>query len=770
MLDIYETLEINKVLEEVSSYSRSEIGKARILKLKILPKEKIVSDLKILDEMMSYLLRFGDIALSVSFDLSHYIENVKKGIVLSTSELDRVVTDIDAAIKIYKQFEKVDKSKYFELYTLANKLFDLSPLGKKIRKIVLPNLNIADDASPALLSIRNSINKKEQDVRALSSQLIQKYHEYLSETSVSIKNGHFVLPVKTTYKNKIDGIIHDFSSSGQTTFIEPSQLVNLSNQIYALKVDEQEEIYRLLRMLSDDINAHSTEILENNNILAEFDYISAKAQYSNKYNCNVADLVDERIIDFKKARHPLLDQSKVVANDFYFDKDNRLIIISGPNAGGKTVALKTLGILVMMNQMGLAIPTSEKARLSYFPRIYADIGDNQSLSDNLSTFAAHVSNLSTITHFVSENDLVLLDELGTGTSPNEGSSLALAISDFLINKNCFALISSHYEAMKEYPYRHKAVKNAMMVFDEKKLEPTYVLKIGYPGRSYGLEMARRYHLDNKVIEDSKKYLQKSSTKGVNDVLDKLNAVLRENEELERNLKEKTRLIENKEKDLKHQEKVLKEKKENLLEDVDELKEELIKDAKKQIDRIINSKNHGNIKVSDLLATKKELDNLFVEEEIVDDEKEEISIGDYVEISSLEIVGKVTSINKNKVEIISPDGMKYKTTLDKLTKSEAPKGRKMVRSNVDEMVRVKADLKTELNIIGEHVDEAIADLGKYLDDARIRRFKEVRIIHGMGTGALKNAVHDYLKKCSFVEEYHLGGAYDGLSGATIVKLK
>lgn len=769
MLDVYQTLEISKVLEEVASYSRSEIAREKIHSLKMLPKEVVIHDLALLDEMMSYILRFGDISFASSSNLKPIVDAAIKDAVLTPSDFDHVASDIDSANKIYKQFSKIDKTKYFNLQKLGESLFDLSELEKKIRKIVLPNLSISDDASPKLSSIRRDIIKKEQEVRASSNELIQKYHEYLSENSISIRNGHFVLPVKTSYKNKINGIIHDFSSSGQTTFIEPSSMVNLSNQIYALKVDEQEEIYRLLKELSLLVKKHSNEIEANNKILAEFDYIAAKAHYSNKYKSFVSEMSDESIIDLKKARHPLLDQTKVVANDFYFDKDNRIIIISGPNAGGKTVALKTLGILVMMNQMGLALPTISKAKLSYFPKIYADIGDNQSLSDNLSTFAAHVSNLSTITHFVKEDDLVLLDELGTGTSPNEGSSLALAISDFLVKKNCFALISSHYEAMKEYPYRQKAVKNAMMVFDEKKLEPTYVLKIGYPGRSYGLEMAKRYRLDNKVIEDSKKYLQKSSTKGVNDVLEKLNATLRENEQLERNLKEKTRQIEIKEKDLKHQAKVLQEKKDNLLEDVDSIKEQLILDAKKEIDKLIKAKNNPNTKVSDLLKVKQQLDHLFDEEE-QPKEVEDISLGDYVKIESLGIQGKVVRVNKTKVDIVTEEGMTYKTTLDSLTKTEAPKGVRKTKTNVDELVMYKSNVKMELNIIGKHVDEGIDELSKYLDDARLRGFKEVRIIHGMGSGALRQAVHDYLSTCSFVEEYHLGGQFDGSSGATIVKLK
>lgn len=768
MLDIYGTLEISKVLEEIASYSHSEIAKNRILNLKMLPQEEVKKSLVILDELISYSLRFGEFSINQSFDLSDVVEIAKKAGVLSPLDLDHIASDIQISTKIFKQFEKIDRTKYFNLYTLATSLYDLEPLEKKIHKVILPNLEIADSASPKLASLRQKITKKEQEVRALSGTLIQKYHDYLSEPNISIRNGHFVLPIKTTYKNKIDGIIHDFSSSGQTTFIEPSNLVNLSNEIYALKADEQEEIYSLLKMLTEAINDKSSEVLENNKIIAELDFIAAKTRYSLFHNCVVSELSNERIIDLKNARHPLIEKDKVVANDFYFDLDTRIIIISGPNAGGKTVALKTLGMLVMMNQMGIAIPASEKPRLSYFPRIYADIGDNQSLSDNLSTFAAHVSNLSTITHFVSENDLVLLDELGTGTSPNEGSALALSVTDFLVKKNCFALISSHYEAMKEYPFRHKVAKNAMMVFDEKNLLPTYVLKIGFPGRSYGLEMAKRYHLDNSVIESSRRYLQKSSTKGVNDVLDKLNAVLRENEELSKKLTEQSRQLDIKEKDLKYQSKILKEKKDNLLEDVEETKEEMIRQAKKEIDEVIKLKNNPNAKVSELIQTKSKLDKLF-EEEIVES-NEDISFGDYVKISSLDVLGKVININKNKLEIITSGGMTYKTTKEKVEKTEAPKERKTSKTNVDEMVRYKADIKSEINVIGEHVDDAIAIVSKYLDDARIRGFKEVRIIHGMGTGALKGAIHSYLAGCNFVEEYHLGGEFDGRSGATIVKLK
>ena len=460
----------------------------------------------------------------------------------------------------------------------------------------------------------------------------------------------------------------------------------------------------------------------------------------------------------------------MIANDFKFDEGQRIIIISGPNAGGKTVALKTLGLLVMMSQMGLAIPTKEPGILSFFPRIYADIGDNQSLSDNLSTFAAHVSNLSTITHFVTSKDLVLLDELGTGTSPNEGEALALAISDFLLSKKCFAFISSHFEKMKEYAYRREGVTNAMMVFDEKKLLPTYSLKIGYPGRSYGLEMANRYHLDKEVVELAKKNLEKTGNRSVSDVIDKLNAVLHENEELNKKLKEDKRLLEGKTKDINYQNKVLRDKKENLLSDVEETKAKMLEDAKKQINDVLKVLNNPHVKPHELIEAKTKLNKLAeVDDNFVLDE--EIKLGDYAEVADLGIVGKVVKINKEKVELISNDGMSIKSTLNKLKKvAKSPGNPRKNTRNPDDIVFSKTNVKLELNIIGKHVDEAMEEVKKYLDDCLLKNFKVVRIIHGMGTGALRDAVRDYLDTCNFVESYRYGESFEGSTGATVVTLK
>lgn len=772
MLDIYQTLQIKEVLEEIAGYSHSEVAKVRILNLKMLPsKEEVKKELTLLDEMLSFTLRQGSLPLSVSFDVSKDLEFVEKGGSLTPLDLEHIANDIKMSADIFAYFAKAERFMYPNLVALSDKLVDLSPLENKITKVITPNLSIYDNASPELAHIRRQILSLENSIRSMSSTLIGKYKDILSEPSITIRNDHFVLPVKSSEKSKINGVIHDISDSGQTTFIEPAQLVELSNQLYLTRKNEKEEIARILKQLSLECLKNGPEIISNNKLIAIFDFADAKATYGNKHNCFVAQIEDEPTINVEGARHPLIDEKVVVPNDFILNGSQRLIIISGPNAGGKTVALKTLGLMVMMSEMGLAIPTKKPASISYFPRIFADIGDNQSLSDNLSTFAAHVSNLSTITHFVSNKDLVLLDELGTGTSPNEGEAIAIAVSDFLLEKKCLGVISSHFEEMKEYAYKRENVVNAMMVFDDENLLPTYVLKIGFPGRSYGLEMAKRYHLDDKVIASAKKNLNKSKKQSINDVLDKLNKVLHQNEEINNDLKRRQKALESKEKDVNYKDKTLQKKKETLLEDVEKQKAEMLKDAEERINNILRILSDPNPKQKDLLEARKALRAMAEEDEPEEEPNDEvISLNDYVEVAGLGLTGRVISIKGNKVEILSNDGMSIKTSLDKLTKSEKLGPSKVMTSNVDDLVKIKTDVKLELNIIGYHVDEGIEALDKYLDDARLKHFSQVRIIHGMGSGALARAVHEYLKKCDFVKEFHYGGQYDGGMGATVVTLK
>lgn len=773
MLDIYGTLEIQKVLDEIALETHSEISRAKIKSLRMFQnKDDIRLSLKQVNEMISLLNERDSLPIQSSFDLTKFLEIAKKGGVLSISELDHIALDIETSQKLNQYFSRLSKSSYPTIFDLKEQLFDLSKLEEHIRNVISPSLFVLDSASPELHRIRKQILNLSSSVQDASRGLVAKYAEFLSEKAITIRNDHFVLPVQTSYKSKVPGMIHDISDTGATTFVEPQELVQLSNQIYALRVEEKEEIYRLLKMLTEQVAFHESEIDANNRIIAVLDEISAKAIYAIKHHCAVASLSDEQLIEIKGARHPLINEEVVVDNDFELNKEQSMIIISGPNAGGKTVALKTLGLMVMMNQMGLAIPTKEPANLGYFPKIYADIGDNQSLSDNLSTFAAHVSNLSTITHFVTGKDLVLLDELGTGTSPREGEALALAVSDFLLKKHVFSVISSHFDKMKEFAYAKENVINAMMIFDEQKLLPTYRLKIGSSGRSYGLEMAQRYHLDNKVVNQAKRYLSNDKEVSFNDVLDRLNHLVNENEQKERSLIEKERLLNGREKHVHHEEEVLKEKKEKLLEDVKHEQKKIIDRTTQKVDLIMKNLDKDNLKLHEIIHAKTELKNLAdsKEEEDIYLDNGPISVDDYVEVKGLGLVGKVKKISGDKVQVVTEDGFDVKTKLDQLVKTEEPLTHKKIQSSVNHEMQIKTDVKLELNIIGYHIDEGIEAVSKYLDECRLRHFKTVRIIHGMGSGQLRAAVHAYLKKCDFIEDFHYGSTYDGGTGATVVTLK
>ena len=767
MLDIYSTLEISKIIEQIIPYSFSALSKARLSSLKMYTDVKLLKeDLAKLDEMSSLLYRHGNIPLSNSFDMEEYLTLAKKGGVLTPLDISHVLDDIHSSESIFKFFKKVEKNKYPLLFNIVSEFNDLSSLKDEIERVLTPNLSIRDDASKELGIIRRKIKAREDEVHGLLSSLILKYKDEITEPTYTLRNGHYVLPFKIANKNKINGIIHDVSDSGQTSYIEPAQLVELSNEIYLLKNEEKEEINRILRMLTEKILSHEEAILENNTLIGEIDFIHAKAKFMNENDYLVANLVDSPLIELKNAKHPLIDKKKVVPNSFHLDEKNRIIVISGPNAGGKSVALKTVGLLIMMNQMGLAIPTSEKAELSFFPKIFADIGDNQSLSENLSTFAAHISNISTITYFVEKDSLVLIDELGTGTSPNEGEAIALATLSFLANKQCFGVISSHFDRVKEFAYSREGVTNAMMVFDEDNLLPTYSLKVGLPGRSYGLEMAKRYHLKEEIVKDAKKRLNKNKN-DVNDVIDNLTKAIKENEELTSELKEQKRLFEVEKEELRKESEVLREKKQNLLDDVNQIKEDMIYETTKKINEVIKHLPKNDEKREELTHLKNELEKEVENDVIID---EDIHVNDFVKVEHLDMVGKVKAIKGEKLTVITNDGMTVKVSKRQVRITNEPIMNKVYRSNVDEMMKIKFNVGLELNIIGMHIDEAKDAIGKYLDDARIKHFKQVRIIHGKGSGALRNLTHDILKNANFVEEYHLAGYADGGDGATIVVLK
>ena len=768
MPNIYEVLEFNKISSTIASYAQSELGRASALNMSMLVEEQVKNELAILDEMMILNVRYGHLPMMSSSNLTKKVEYALKGGTLTAEDLEAIAHDVIITAKIIQSIRKREDA-FPLLKDKVRQFKTLEQLEKSIHRVVGPDLGIMSSASSVLNSIRKAIAETERKMNARFTSAIESLRDYMTELVATIRNGHFVLPIKTAHKNKISGVIHDISDTGMTTFIEPEWAVESNNQIYILKIEEREEIQRLLRELSVLVANNAKEIMANNYLIGYLDYVQAKAIYGIALDAKIAELSSIKMINITKARHPLIKPEVVVANNFNFDSEIKIIVISGPNAGGKTVALKTLGLMILMNQCGLALPTDKPAKISYFSHIFADIGDNQSLASNLSTFSGHIKNLAEIAEQISSNDLVLLDEIGTGTSPLEGEALAISYLEFLRRVGAFVFCSSHYDGLKDYALSTDGVLNSSVLFDEEKMTPTYILKQGVPGRSYGLEMAERYDLPKSIIAKAHEVLKSHGHEQSISALSSLQKLIAENESKNRKLETEIRRISHLESTLKEKEQKLENQRLHLLEDVEEVKRDIITKTELEINNIFETLKNPNLKMHEVINAKrrlKELDDNDIE--INERYKEEISVGDYVSLSELNITGRVERISGNRVFIVSTDGIKFTSSKERVQLSEEPANKEVAKAV--SIPTITGDVKLELNVIGLHVDEALAEVEKYLDSVRLRRFSQVRIIHGFGTGALKRAIHEYLKKCDFIAEFRLGDQHEGAGGATVVKLK
>jgi DNA mismatch repair protein MutS2 len=771
MQDIIEKFEFQKIRDFIAGFTRSEVGKENAESLAMFSNaDLLVAEQAKLREMMDVIDRFGRLPIEVSSNLEKAVTLARKGGVLSIEELEKAAHDVIEARDIVNYFKKVTDAPL--LLEFASKFPPLDFIEKDIHKVIAPDMSIYDSASPKLKGIRVAIAKLEGQMKKKLGYILDQNKVYLSDTTLTMKNGHYVLPVANAYKNKVKGIVQDVSGSGETTFIEPELIVELNNQMYELRNDEREEIHRLLKVLSEEIASSGDSILLNNQMIGTLDFLQAKALYGASIKAKVANFSKEPLINLKNARHPLIDKEKVVANDFSLTKSTSLIVISGPNAGGKTVALKTLGLLVLMNECGLAIPADPSSSLSFFNHIYVDIGDSQSLSDNLSTFSGHMANISSILSNVGGKDLVLLDEVGTGTSPKEGEAIAFAVITYLLKKCAFTMVSSHFEGLKAYALSHKEITNASMVFDEANLLPTYKLKMGLPGESYGLVVAKRFGLPSDVLTIAQTYLAKHEETSVTEAIKKLGEATRETEDLRTALEHKEADLAKKEAQIKSKEEALAIRQEHYLSDVEEKKNEMLQDYVDKMDDILHSVQRGDVKLHEVIKAKGELDDLRskANEEHFSGP---IALNDYVNVPSAYSSGRVTRIDGKKVDVTTKEGFTLKTTVDHVVKVEEPPEDKTVPLSgmkLDEMA-YKTSISLELNLIGQHVDEAKLNLDKYLDECRVRNFKLVRIIHGWGSGVLRNLVHNYCDTHkNFIDSYEGAGPGEGGGGATIIHLK
>ena len=764
MQDIYQTFEFYKIKESILEFSKSEVSKEKINDLTMLSSlEEVSKELAKLNEMISINLRFGNLPITNSANALKLIDIAKKTAILTPRDLNLIADDVITMNNVLKFLHSIDVS-YPLIKEIATHFVDLDNLEKEIHRVITSSLTIADNATPTLKEIRTKLKKLENSLTSKAASLAFSYGSYLNDEHATLRDGHFVLPVKTSDKSKVVGVIYDVSDSGNTTFIEPLEIVQLNNEITSLRVEENDECRKILKQLTSLVLLQESEILNNNRLIGELDFLQSKSMYANLTNSNIAEISNKQEIELVDARHPLIDKTKVVSNTYHLDEEKRIIIISGPNAGGKTVSLKVVGLLTLMNQCGLAIPVS-KAKLGYFKHIYIDIGDSQSLSDNLSTFSAHMSHISEITSLTKGKDLVLIDELGTGTDPKEGEAIAISVTNHLIKTHCLAMISSHFSALKQLALSTSYIENSSMIFDEEKLVPTYIFKQGVPGKSYGLDVASRYGISLEIIEESKKFIKEHAINNVDELMDTLQKKVEETTKLENKLLAQQKELDKLEKKLKVDEQNIKEKREHLLESVNEEKKQIIDNTKEEIDNIMKALSSGEMKLHQIIELKKKVENLDNNDDVEIYFTDDLAIGDYVEIPSLELYGKIMRINSSKAEINSDGGLTLKIDLNRCKKANHVEIKNVNKVSKPKEIDVSS-VPIELNIIGLHADEASDAIYMYLDKCRMKSLKKVRIIHGFGSGTLRKVTHEILKKQKDLT-YRLGNEYEGGGGATVI---
>ncbi len=768
MKDIYQAFEFDRVKKILESYVKGEYALKQIRNLEMFSnKDELIDELNYLDQMINYTLKYRSLTLNPHNDILPYLKSLNKDGV-GNIEFFYQVSSLLENVKTIKDESSKDDT-YPLIMNLINDLDSLENLKNQIDRIVTRDLEISDNASSELRSIRRALRNEEQGQSHLINSLMNRYKDILNSEKYTLRNSQYVLPVKASYKNSVSGLVIDESDSGLTVFIEPSEILESNNKIMRLKEKEHEEIARILKELSLYTLKYIEPLTKDFFIISRLDFLLAKANYAIDINANVANIVDERVILLKNARHPLIDKDKVISNSFFLDKQ-KIMVISGPNAGGKTVCLKVIGLLVIMNQVGLAIPTSEKADLCFFDQIFVDMGDNQSLLDNLSTFSGHIKNLIEILENVSANSLVVLDELGTGTSPLEGEALGVGVIKYLNRLGCFGIFTSHYEGLKSFALENDYILNASMAFDEENIEPTYHLRLGVAGKSYGIDLSKRMGLNKQVIDYSLSYLAKKQKDDKEMTLALLNQKLEQNEALRMDLVKKEEELQEKTEDLKKEISKYKRLENQIYLNSEKEKEKLIEKAKEEIQQIVDDfKSSSNHKLHEVITAKKKLDDLINTSDSEQKINQVININDNVRIVDSDISGKVIRLKQNQAIILTSQGLTLSVNLNKLEKYKPTK--KVVNKNSpSSLFKTTKVVKLECNLIGLRVEEALKELDKYLDDALVSHYHEVRIIHGSGTGALRSAVHDYLNKRKEIKSFRLGGLGEGGVGATVVYFK
>ena len=787
------TLEYNKIIDKLTEFAGSALAKEMCRNLQpstdlyeIQALQKETSD------ALSRIYQKGAVSFRGVRDIRGSIKRLEIGAIIGINELLSICSLLDVCSKV-KAYSRNDRDPDFEdsLEAMFQALQPLTPVSSEIRRCIASEEELNDDASPALFKIRRSMRQINDKVHAqLQTMVNGSARTYLQDAVVTMRNGRYCIPVKAEHRGQIPGMIHDQSSTGSTLFVEPMAVIKLNNDLRELELKEEKEIEMILATLSARCGEETEALRDDLDLLTKLDFIFARAQLSRSMNGTQPDFNEEGRILIKKGRHPLLDKKKVVPIDIQLGKDFELLIITGPNTGGKTVSLKTVGLFTLMGQAGLHIPAFDHSELSVFHEVFADIGDEQSIEQSLSTFSAHMTNTVSILKEADDRSLVLFDELGAGTDPTEGAALAIAILSNLHRRGSRVMATTHYSELKVFALSTPGVENGCCEFDVETLRPTYRLLIGVPGKSNAFAISQKLGLSQDIIEEAKTHLTKQD-EDFEDLLadleqkrvtieqerDQINSYKEEIRELKQRLESKQEKL-----DLSR---------DKILREANEQARNILQEAKDYADTTIrNFQKYGKAAGVSAKDMEKERGKLREKMSTVDKKlsaknaapkkshkqltAKDLHIGDSIKVLSLNLKGTVSTLPDAKGNLFVQMGiLRSQVNIRDLEKLDDTviTGGNFSKTGSDKIKMSKsASVSTEINLLGKTVDEAIMELDKYLDDAYIAHLPSVRIVHGKGTGALRKGVHNYLRRQKHVKSYRLGEFGEGDAGVTIVEFK
>lgn len=783
-------LEYDKIIQLLAEQATSDAGKKRCLELVPMTDKQLITDAQAQTaDALSRIYRKGNISFGGLKDPGFQMKRLEIGGCLNAAELLSICTllEITKRAKAYSR-ENRDDLPADSLDVLFAGLEPLTPLLEEIRRCILAEDEISDDASPALHSVRRTIRNINDKIHGAMNNLLNSSttRSYLQDAVITMRNGRYCLPVKAEYKGQVPGMIHDQSSTGSTLFIEPMSVVKLNNDLKEAFLKEQEAIEAVLAELSNLTAQYAAYLLDNYRILADLDFIFAKAKLAKIQNGMAPIFNTEGRIRIRQGRHPLLDPKKVVPIDVHLGDTFHLLIITGPNTGGKTVSLKTVGLFTLMGQAGLHIPAKDRSELAIFDDVYADIGDEQSIEQSLSTFSSHMTNIVSILKHATPQSLVLFDELCAGTDPDEGAALAISILDRLRQDGIRTMATTHYSEIKLYALSTTGVENACCEFSVQTLSPTYRLLIGIPGKSNAFAISSKIGLPADLIEDAKTRITKEN-ENFEDVIADLEqsrlTIEKEQAEINRYKEEAASL----KKQLEEKQERLNRSRDRVLQEANQQAAAILKEAKDLADETIRNfhkygKTHMDAsamekdreKIRKKMAKAQSKSSIQKKEQINHNVPKKLRLGDSVKILSMNLKGTVHTLPDVKGNLFVQAGiLRYQTNIRDLilVNDDATPAVHNTKTGAGKLKMSKSlSVSPEINLIGKTVDEALMELDKYLDDAYLAHLKSVRIVHGKGTGALRNAVHGYLKKSKYIKNYHLAEFGEGDAGVTIAEFK